>query len=155
MIEDIEGATLEPTRRWHVVVLSGAVAVASIVLLLTLVVPAPVVPTRVDTGLYAALPAPSPSLGPVITTLSFPLSQLRVDLTRTSACTDGTRLVPPYHLAVDATSGRIMAVVSDPRTDRSAGPSVPVALAFDGRAGYLTVTCATNEDSVPWDKVAR
>jgi hypothetical protein len=160
VIEDIEGGAPEPTRRPHVVVLSGAVAIASLVLLLTLVVPAPVVPApvvpaRVDTAKYAASPRPSATLGPLMTTVSIALSQLRVDLTRTSACTDGTRLVPPYHLMVDATSGRVIAVVSDPRTDRSAGRSVPVALAWDGGAGYLTVTCATNEDSVPWDKVAR
>ena len=155
MIEDIEGATSEPTRRRHVVVLSGAVATAALVLLLSLVVPAPVVPARVDTGKYEALPGPSPSLGPFMTSVSIPLSQLHVDLTRTSACTDGTILVPPYHLAVDATTRRIVAVVSDPRTDRSVGRWVPVALAFDGRAGYLTVSCATNDGPVPWDKVAR
>jgi hypothetical protein len=155
VIEDIEGATSEPTRRRHVVVLSSAVAIASLVLLLTIVVPARVVPARVDTAKYAALPGPSPTLGPLMTTVSIPLSQLRVDLTRTSACIDGTTFLPPYHLAVDATSGRVMAVVSDPRTDRSAGSWVPVALAFNAQAGYLTVMCATNEDPLPWDKIAR
>jgi hypothetical protein len=63
VIEDIEGATSEPSRRRHVAVLSASVAAVSLVLLYLLLVPAP----RMDTPPLAASPAPSPTDATVVT----------------------------------------------------------------------------------------
>ena len=147
MIEDIEGATSEPKRHWHVAMLSGAVAIVSLVLLVALVLPSPL-----GTAPQPASPAPNASADPfVVPFASNPLSQMRVDLTQASACAEGLWLTPPYHLALDATSGRVIAMNSEPRTGRS----VPVALVANPRTGWLTVTCTTSDISVPWETVAR
>ena len=63
MIEDLDGATSEPSRRTHVAVLSASVAAVSLVLLYVLLVPAPLT----DTRQLAASPAPSPTNGTVVT----------------------------------------------------------------------------------------
>ena len=146
MIEDIEGATSEPARGRHVVVLSGAVAIASLVLLLTLVVPAPV-----GTLPQAASTAPSARAGPLTTFVSNSASQLRVDLTLVSWCADGTRLTPPFYLVFEAGTGRVSAIGFDGRT----GDSVPVAFVRDSRTSPLTVRCVTSGNVVPWDGIAR
>jgi hypothetical protein len=151
VIEDVEGATLEPTRRGHVVVLSGAVAIASLVLLLALVVPAPVVPTP-----QAASPAPSPSAGTVMMFAPNPISRMRVDLSRTTVCSDGTRLQPPYFLSIDGSSpGRVFVTSFDERTGEQIRTAIPVAFRFDARTGWMTITCATDDLAVPWESDAR
>jgi hypothetical protein len=135
MIEDIEGATSEPTRRGHVVVLSAAVAAAALVLLVALVVPSRDAPPQAT--------SPSPSAGPsllVISVASNPLSRLPVDLSRTTVCRDGTWLTPPYFLAFDGRSGQLFAAPFDN------GPRRPVPVTFDLNAatGKVTVRCATS-----------
>jgi hypothetical protein len=149
VIEDIEGATPEPTRRRHVVVLSGAVAIASLVLLLTLVVPAPV-----DTAPHAVSLTPSASTGPVMNFAPNPLSQLRVDLSRTTVCSDGTRLSPPYFLMVDGSSRLISVAQFDARTGEQTRSPVPVTFRFDASSGWMTITCATDDRLVPWESVS-
>ena len=136
MIEDIEGATSEPVRRGHVLALSSAIAAISFVLLLAIVV----VPSRVGTPAQPVAPAAA-SAAPA-TTVTFgssPISQLRLDLTRDSVCSDGTRLIPPYYIAVNASTGDMSAVRSIGGTTRS----VPVRVLADPRTPWLRVTCAT------------
>jgi hypothetical protein len=134
VIEDLEGATSEPNRRWHVAVLSAVIASLSLVVLALLVVPS----ARLGTAPAAA--SPSPSAGARRLTTMFaanPLVQLRVDLTHASQCPDGSRLTPPYYLAVDGETGRISA-------GRSDGTSLPVRVtfAFNAETGWINATCA-------------
>jgi hypothetical protein len=149
VIEDIEGATSEPTRRLHVVVLSGAVAIASLVLLLALVVPAPV-----STLPLAAAPAPTASAGTVVNFAPNPISQMRVDLSRTTVCSDGTRLSPPYFLMMEGTTRVISVAQFDARTGEQTRSPVPVAFRFDASSGWMTITCATDDRPVPWESVS-
>jgi hypothetical protein len=146
VIEDIEGATSEPTRRGHVVVLSGAVAIASLALLLTLVAPAPHAPAPVDTARYAASPAPSPGGAAVMMLAPNPVSRMRVDLSRTTTCSDGTPIGPPYVLSIDGASpGRVFIVFFDEGTGAQTRSPIPAAFRFDARTGWMTVTCATDD----------
>jgi hypothetical protein len=138
VIQDIEGATSEPTRRRHVAVLSGAIAAVSLALFLALIAP----PSR-DTA--APSPAPSPNTQR-LTIVSNPLNQMRLDLTLDSLCPDGTRLIPPYHLAFDEGTGQVFAaryVVG------RVTHAVPVTVVVDKRTPYLTVACGTH-DLLPW-----
>jgi hypothetical protein len=150
VIEDIEGATTEPARRRHVLVLSGAVATVSLVLLLALVVP----PPRFDAPpLVVATRAPAVSGSTifgaggssVVTFPTNPLSQQRIDLERVHACIDGTRSNPAFYVLFEAGTGRAVAVSFDGRT----GSPVPVAYLMDTRNGPPSVTCATSESLVP------
>jgi hypothetical protein len=142
VIEDLEGATTEWGHRRHVLVLSAASAALSLALLVTLLVPMP----RADMPVPAAAPAPSASAQTVMTVTSNPVSQLRLDLTRDSLCPDGTRLIPPYGLAVDAAGEAIFAVRSDGyRWTRA----VPVVVVPIKGTSWLMVTCATSGDVAP------
>ena len=136
MIEDIEGATSEPPRRWYVVVLSGAVAIASLVLLFSWVAP----PELGMTG-PAASPAPSVSGGQamrIVTgpTIFFPAapnfrsgttSPSDVNVKIVSECADGTQTNPPYYLVFEG-NGQVV---------------------VDRGSGWLTVLCATSTLRVP------
>ena len=137
MIQDLDGAVSEPTRRRHVVVLSAATAAVSLVLLIALIAP----PTRFGDPTQAASPSPNPRASFVMTVVSNPLRNLPLDLTRSSVCPDGSRLAPPYFLTVEAGTGRILAGVFD------GGRRVPhlVTLNLDAGTGKVTVTCATNQ----------
>ena len=126
--------------------LSGAVAVESLVLLLSLVVPAPHEPAPVDTSQYAASPAPSESVGSVMNFATNPISRMRVDLSRTTSCSDGTRIGPPYSISIEGSSpGRVFIVYFDDRTGEQTRSPVPAAFRFDARTGWMTVTCATDD----------
>jgi hypothetical protein len=137
VIEDIEGATSEPTRRRHVVVLSGAVAIASLVLLFSWVAP-----PEFGSDRQAASPAPSASAGPAMTivtgpTIFFPAgppsfqsgttSPSGVNVKLVSECADGTQISPPYYLVFEG-NGQVMV--------------------YRG-SGWLTVSCATSTIRVP------
>ncbi len=87
MIEDLEGATSEPTRRPHVLALSGAIAAVSLALLVVLV------PRSVLT-----IASGSTSIG------SDPALGLHDDSTSTE-CAAGIGSNPPVHLVLDR-SGR-------------------------------------------------
>lgn len=142
MIEDLDGTATEPSRRRHVALLSAAVAACSLVLLVVLIGP-PTIPS--DTP-YTASPAPSAAPATTVTFSSNPISRLRVDLTHESACPDGTRLIPPYYITVDAETGRMSAARSD-GTD----PAVGITLAFDPETGWINVLCATPQRVVTGD----
>ena len=65
MIEDLDGATVEPTRRGHLLVLSAAMAALALALLVALVVP-----PSVGTVALAPSEAPSVSGAPTMTVVS-------------------------------------------------------------------------------------
>lgn len=132
MIQDLEGATTEPTRRHHVAALSAAVAAISFALLLALIVP----PSREAAVPQAASHAPSTS--PSLTLIaSNPRDNVYVDLTRVIMCPDRTwPSAPPYLVAIEASSWGVFALPSEPRTSHS----VPVAIVVDPRTGRQTLS---------------
>jgi hypothetical protein len=153
VIEDIEGAAPEPTRHWHVVVLSGAVAIASLVLLFSWIAPPDLGMTR-----QAALPGPSASAGPAMTIVtrqpmilqSGPLdfrsgttSPSGVNVKLVSECVDGTQINPPYYLVFEG-NGQVMTVPVD-----VSKPPSPQFISVDRGSGWLTVSCATSTTRVP------
>jgi hypothetical protein len=152
VIEDIEGATLEPTRRPHVFALSAAVAAVTLALLVVLLVP----PSRHAAAPQAASAAPSASSGPVMTivsgpTVSFvsgspyaqagPLPLGRVD-ERSVRCVGGVSN-PPYIVVFDG-NGQVVAAYSSGRSERSV-PTLPDAYVGSVGTGWLTVPCATSD----------
>jgi hypothetical protein len=134
VIEDLDGAATEPSRRWHVALLSAALAAFSLVLLVVLVGP----PANLSDTPHAASPAPSAAPATTVTFSSNPISRLRIDLTHEAACADGTRLIPPYYISVDAATGGMSAARVD-GTDRAVG----IALVFNPETGWINVSCAT------------
>ena len=154
MIEDIEGAATEPARRWHVVALSGAGAIVSLVLLLSLITPA-----APGTLPQAASPAPSADASPAATTIvtgptmfistgppyfvSRTILPPGVNVKLVSECADGTKINPPYYLVFEG-NGQVIAVPLDARTAAS-----PQIASVDRGSGWLTVSCATSTFRVP------
>jgi hypothetical protein len=145
VIEDIEGATSEPPRRRQVVVLSGVVAIASLVLLFSLVAPRDLGMTR-----QAASPAASANPGPAMTIVtgstmffrSGTYSPSDVNVKLVSECADGTQTNPRY--LVFEGNGQVMSVP----LDASKAPS-PQFISVDRGSGWLTVSCATSTTRVP------
>lgn len=154
MIEDLEGATVEPARRGHVLALSAATAAISLVLLVALVVP----PASVSVTPQLASPYPGASTnlvvphiwGPTIFLGSNPpftqsrTSPLDVNVRMVVECADGTRIDRPYYLVFEG-NGQVMAVPLDARTERS----VPIAASVERAPSPLIVSCATSGDRVP------
>jgi hypothetical protein len=132
VIEDLDCAA--PSRRRHAVALSATIAAVSLALLVVLLTPpAP----------FSA-PSPSPRASVVVMVRPNPLTNLPLDLTRSSVCPDGSFLTPPYVLTVEASTGRILAGVFD-------GNRIPhfVTLNVDAGTGKVTVTCATEPAITP------
>jgi hypothetical protein len=151
VIEDLDGATPEPTRRWHVVALSAVTAALSLVLLMTLFMPA-----RLESPPRAASPEASASPGPrMIISSRAPITHARVDLSRATVCADGTRLNPPYFLSVDEGTGRVSLGHHHDGSGEFIGLPVPVIFRFDARTGYMIVTCATDDTPGRWESDAR
>jgi hypothetical protein len=143
MIEEIEGATAEPTRRRHVVALSAAVATVSLVLLMALIGPAP----RTGTPPLAASPAPSPAS----MTVAFASDStgwvsyeqaLQSDVTST-VCAAGIGASPSVTLVFDR-EGRPIAAYTSGKTGRF----IPLPHAYVG-SGWLTVPCDTSDIFAP------
>jgi hypothetical protein len=136
VIEELDGATSEPSRRTHVAVLSAATAAFAIVLFYVLVAPS----TFVGAPPQAASPSPSRTF--VMTVVANPLITMPLDMTRSGLCSDRTRSAP-LQLAVGAT-GETSFVVYDRSGSR------PVAVIQEERGtGRLIVTCATPDSVVP------
>jgi hypothetical protein len=153
VIEDIEGATSEPSRRRHVVVLSGCVAITSLVLLFSWVAP-----PELGMDRQAPSPDPSASAGPAMTivtgpTMFFPAgpsyfqsgttSPSSVNVKLVSECADGTQINPPYYLVFEG-NGQVMTVPVD-----VSKPPSPQFISVDRGSGWLTVSCATSTIRVP------
>ena len=159
MIEEIEGATSEPTRRRHVVVLSGAVAVASLLLLFSWVAPTALVMNR-----QATSPAPSATAGSAMWIVTGPTMFLQtgpsvwappaVNVKLMSECSDGAQ-INPYYLVFEG-NGQVMTVPLDARTAPSPllTPS-PLLISVDRASRTwaelvsLSVSCATSTTRVP------
>jgi hypothetical protein len=139
VIQDLDGATSEPSRRWHVTVLSAAVAAVSLVLLLVLVAP----PTPVGEPPVAASPLPDQRASGETTFVSNPLGSLPVELTPSPTCPDAA-MSAPYPLTLAPGSEPLFVVVYD-RTGRA-----PIAFMQQERGtGRLVLTCATPDSVVP------
>jgi hypothetical protein len=152
VIEDLDGAMPEPTRRWHVVALSAATAALSLVLLIALVMPA----SLIDSPPLATSPAASASPGPrMIISSRPPISHMRIDLSRAIVCSDGTRLDPPYWPSVDDSTGWVSVGQYHDRSGELIGIPVPVIFRFDARTGFMIVTCATDDNPGQWESDAR
>jgi hypothetical protein len=111
VIEDLDGATSEPSRRTHAAVLSASVAAVSLVLLYVLLVPAPLR----DTRQLAASPTPSPTSRTAATLASGPawvrsdqVAQIREVVTMTP-CLIAVGSNPPAQLIVVDRNGQPMA----------------------------------------------
>lgn len=138
MIQDLDGATTEPSRRTHLAVLSAATAVFAIVLFYVLVAP----PIFVDAPPQAASPSPSRTF--VMTVASNSFINLPVDLARPGMCADGTSW-GELQLAVGATGGRALTSVVYDRTG-----SRPLYFVQEERGTRrLIVTCATPDSFAP------
>lgn len=159
MIQDLDGATTEPSRRWHVAVLSAATAVVSLVLYYVLVAP----PIFDGAPPQAASPSPSPSF--VMTVASKPRINPPPDMLHSRICADGTTWAPlqvgswPEAVgevafapgredrareAVGANSQPLLIVLYDRTGSR------PIAFVREERGtGRLVVTCATPDSFVP------
>jgi hypothetical protein len=172
VIQDIEGDTVEPTRRRHVVVLSGAVAALSFALLLVLVAP----PSREAAVQHAPSPVASPGASSTLTIASNPMNTVYVDLANTSLCPNGSSSsTPSYVVSFDARSGLAYAVQPVPSTSRSAPVPIvadaktgrPIVWSSAGtswsqlvtfvydRQGRYIVTCATPGTTTPPEAFAR
>ena len=145
MIQDLEGATSEPTRRGHVLALSAAAATISLVLLFALVA-AP----HVDTGPLAAAPAPSPTAGSMVVTIASGtwvtldrVAQLPDEMT-SLRCAPGIGSSPPIHIVYDRTGQTVIAAYTSGKTGRYI--PLPVGYAI---SGSLTVPCATPDVFAP------
>jgi hypothetical protein len=141
MIEEVEGATSEPPRRRHVIVLSAVAATASLVVLLTLLATAP----RIDTERLGASVAPSATVGTVIasTRVSSETRSSVTDSVTLTECAAGIGSSPPVHLVLDGT-GRAIAAYSSGRTGRF----VPLPPGYVASGG-LTVPCDTPDVFAP------
>jgi hypothetical protein len=145
VIQDLEGATSEPTRRGHVFALSAAAAATSLVLLLALVA-AP----QVDTGPLAATPAPSPTAGSMVVTIASgtwvtldQVAQLADDMIL-MRCAPGIGSSPPIHVVYDRTGQAVIAAYTSGKTGRYI--PLPVGYAI---SGSLTVPCDTPDVFAP------
>jgi hypothetical protein len=139
VIQDLDGATSEPSRRRHVAVLSAATAAISLVLLYVVLAP----PAHRDAAPQAAAPSPSPSFIGWEEMLAIPVA---------SSLLQHPPLDPPAGICYAGASGEIQlgafvagrsltTVVYD-RTGR-----FPIAFVQEQRGtGRLVLTC-TNPDS--------
>jgi hypothetical protein len=147
VIEDLDGTTVEPARRGHVLALSAATAAIAIVLLIALVLP----PAPVSITPQGASPSPSARADSVMpnvwgpTTFSFgsgTTSHLDVNVKLVIECADGRRIDAPYYLVFEG-NGQVMAVPLGASTAR------PVPVVVDRGSGRLTASCATSNVRVP------
>ena len=77
-----------------------------------------------------------------------PISRVRVDLSRRTVCSDGTRLQPPY-LLIASSTGPVFVGQFDERTGEQTRAPVQAAFRFDARTDWMTITCATDDLTVP------
>jgi hypothetical protein len=153
VIEDLEGATTEPSRRTHVAVLSASVAAVSLVLLYALLVPAEVM----DTRQLAASPASSLTNGTRVVILAsdsphvwFPGASGEVrfgappsnDMTAT-VCVTAAEANPTIPLMVFDRTGQPIAAYTGWTTER-----VPLPQVYVG-SGWRTVPCPKSDVLAP------
>ena len=146
MIEDLEGSTSEPSRRFHLVALSAVSASISLAVLVALVAP-----TSDVAAPEAATPAASP--GPLGATYVSPVSAPfvlvpnRIDLAQLSSRRD---VWMPCFVRLEPSTERDHLVTPDARTSR-----LSPLVAFGPRTTWLTVSCVTSDSLVPWESISR
>jgi hypothetical protein len=86
MIEDLEGAASEPTRRGHVVALSLATACGAVMLFAALVL----APLEIDPLPRASLPLPGASIGPATRAVTTSTILSTIEQARGRACSYGS-----------------------------------------------------------------
>jgi len=143
VILDLDGATIEPSRRRHVATVSASVAAAALLLLYALLVPAP--PTGTPP---AVAPVPSPARMTVLSASEPTLirggpfeESLRDGVS--TLCAAGSGSSPPVHLIIDP-SGRVVAAY----TSGTTGRFIPLPRVYVG-SGWLTVPCDTSDVFAP------
>jgi hypothetical protein len=136
VIEDLEGATSEPSRRTHAAVLSASVAAVSLVLFYMLVAP----------PIFDGAPpqAASPSLRPSFVMTVAPNSVQRLPLGLTPSRMCDSAAWGEFQLGVPATGAWLPTVVYE-RTGR-----FPVASVREERGtGRLILTCTSPDSFIP------
>jgi hypothetical protein len=144
VILDLDGATIEPSRRGHVATVSASVAAAALVLLYALLAPAP--PTGAPPVPAAPLPDPArmtvfSASGPTWIQ-GGPFEESLRDALSTM-CAAGVGSSPPVHLLIDG-SGRVVAAY----TGGTTGRFIPLPQVYVG-SGWLTVPCDTADVFAP------
>ncbi|TME89159.1 MAG: hypothetical protein E6I44_04225 [Chloroflexi bacterium] len=145
MIEDIEGATSEPSRRRHVLAASLGTAAVAVGLFLTLVLS----PLDIDELPRASVTAPRPSAAPLVIAAPQQSILSNIDQTRQRACVWG----PAVQWIL------VQGPAPDPRTVRpptiavaieaGTGRAIPVGDRIEATTLWMTVTCATPDASAP------
>jgi hypothetical protein len=145
VILDLDGATIEPSRRRHVVTVSASVAAAALLLLYALLVPAP----RTGIPSAAVPPAPSPARMTVLSASDAtsirggPFEESLRDAGMSTMCAAGTGSSAPVHLVIDA-GGRVVAAY----TSGTTGRFIPLPRVYAG-SGWLSVPCDTSDVFAP------
>jgi hypothetical protein len=141
VIQDIEGATSEPSRRRHVLAASLGTAGVAVVLFLDLVL----APLEIDELPRQSVRAASPSAAPLV--IAAPQSILpTIDQIRERACA-GVQWIVASAPAPDARTVRppTFAVAIEPATGRA----IPVGDRVGETTHWMTVTCATSDALAP------
>jgi len=145
MIEDLEGATSEPSRRRHVLAASLGTAAVAVGLFLTLVL----APLDVDELPRASVTAPRPSPAPLV--IAAPQQSIlpNIDEMRQRACAWGPSVqwIPIQGLAPDPRTVRppTIAVAIEAGTGRA----IPVGDRIEATTRWITVICATPDNFAP------
>jgi hypothetical protein len=135
VIQDLDGATSEPSRRRHMAALSSATAVLAFVMFYVLVAP----PTFVSAPQAAS---PSPTSSAVVTVVSNPLNNMPLEV-RSTLCAEAGTTWASFQLAVGV-AGETSFVVYDRMGSR------PVAFVQEAEGtGRFIVTCVTPDRSAP------
>lgn len=153
MIQDLEGATSEPSRRLHVAALSAVTAAVALVLFFALVTPR----TPVATSQLAVLPAPSPTDGRVVIFAAdsphvwFPggsgevrLGAPSSDVWTSTVCVAAVEPSPTIHLMVLDRTGQPIAAY----TGGTTGRFIALPQAYVG-SGWRTVPCPASDVFAP------
>lgn len=150
MIQDLEGATSEPSRRRHVAMLSATATAVSLVLLMALVAPA----QRTERPPLAASAAPSSTDSAFVSFASDPMwlasdrggpfeESMRDDGTWTE-CAAGIGSSPPVTLVFDREGRRLVAAYTTGQTGRFI--ALPKAY-LD--SGWVSVPCDASDIFAP------
>jgi hypothetical protein len=153
VIEDLEGATTEPSRRRHVAALSAATAAVALVLFFALVTPK----APVDAPPLAATPAPSPTDARVVIFAAdspevwFPgrsgdvrLGTPSSDVWTSMVCVSAVEPNPTIHLMVVDRTGQPIAAY----TGGTTGRFIALPQAYVG-SGWRTVPCPASDLFAP------
>jgi len=144
VIEDLEGATSEPPRRWHVLAASLGTAGIALALLVTLLSP-----VDIDQLPRASAPSASRMASPLL--IAAPQMSIisNIEQTRERACAWGPGV---QWILVQGPASQLwtvptptLAVAIEPGTGRA----IPVGDHFGETTMWMTVTCATSDASAP------